>query len=254
MKTPNFQENSGESQSLLCVCSEKERPECRKCDESPGSRKNQQSEKDGSTPHIFGTAGERMDFHADAVDDSLNGRIENFNQQKQEHRDDEKRFFWQGYRQKKCRGDEDHGQKELFTEGRFVLKTSADSFDRIACGVDEASQSSFAFQGLGGGCGLLRLGHIEVLKKRIIKTTKARLKIHSGSSARLSGVRHNIGSSRLEDVLTKRAVGVKRGDLFERNRLNLGALPLAAESQIAFAAEVFSSLAGGFEVSTRIKA
>ena len=177
MKTPNFQENSGESQSLLCVCSEKERPECRKCDESPGSRKNQQSEKDGSTPHIFGTAGERMDFHADAVDDSLNGRIENFNQQKQEHRDDEKRFFWQGYRQKKCRGDEDHGQKELFTEGRFVLKTSADSFDRIACGVDEASQSSFAFQGLGGGCGLLRLGHIEVLKKRIIKTTKARLKI-----------------------------------------------------------------------------
>ena len=55
-------------------------------------------------------------------------------------------------------------------------------------------------------------------------------------------------------MLTKRAVGVKRGDLFERNRLNLGALPLAAESQIAFAAEVFSSLAGGFEVSTRIKA
>ena len=52
--------------------------------------------------------------HADAVDDSLNGRIENFNQQKQEHRDDEKRFFWQGYRRKKCRGDEDHGQKELF--------------------------------------------------------------------------------------------------------------------------------------------
>lgn len=65
---------------------------------------------------------------------------------------------------KKCRGDEDHGQKELFTEGRFVLKTRADSFDRIACGVDEASQSSFAFQGLGGGCGLLRLGHIEVPK------------------------------------------------------------------------------------------
>lgn len=66
---------------------------------------------------------------------------------------------------KSARGDEDHGQKELFTEGRFVLKTRADSFDRIACGVDEASQSSFAFQGLGGGCGLLRLGHIEVSKR-----------------------------------------------------------------------------------------
>lgn len=60
------------------------------------------AKKTAALPISLARAGERMDFHAYAVDDSLNGRIENFNQQKQEHRDDEKRFFWQGYRQKKC--------------------------------------------------------------------------------------------------------------------------------------------------------
>ena len=35
------------------------------------------AKKTAALPIIFGTAGERMDFHADAVDDSLNGRIEN---------------------------------------------------------------------------------------------------------------------------------------------------------------------------------